>query len=195
MGLASIRTEAEGCQCCSLARSRNKVVFGGVDGYRTCRNRSDQELVGEPMRPHLLAGDVKAAAAPRIAPPEPVPSSCRSCAPSPRTGFRRTRDAAPTHLGDLLVGTAPQRARPASGVQCRMPASGPRGAQAVCSFGSVPTPQASAPVGPKESQMPGRVALSPPDSAGPSRRAKPSRQGWSQRGVHEPKAGAAWTKR
>jgi uracil-DNA glycosylase family 4 len=45
MELASVRMSAEGCQCCSLARHRNVVVFGGVDGYRDIR--ADLMIVGE----------------------------------------------------------------------------------------------------------------------------------------------------
>jgi DNA polymerase len=36
---------AEGCQRCPLARTRDKVVFGGVDGYRGIR--ADLMIVGE----------------------------------------------------------------------------------------------------------------------------------------------------
>jgi len=45
MGLASVRMSAEGCQRCPLARTRDKVVFGGVDGYRGIR--ADLMIVGE----------------------------------------------------------------------------------------------------------------------------------------------------
>jgi DNA polymerase len=45
MELASVRMSAEGCQRCSLARSRNVVVFGGVDGYRDIE--ADLMIVGE----------------------------------------------------------------------------------------------------------------------------------------------------
>jgi uracil-DNA glycosylase family 4 len=45
MELVSVRMSAEGCQCCPLARSRNVVVFGGVDGYRDIR--ADLMIVGE----------------------------------------------------------------------------------------------------------------------------------------------------
>ena len=43
--LASVRLSAEGCQCCPLARTRDKVVFGGVDGYRDIR--AELMIVGE----------------------------------------------------------------------------------------------------------------------------------------------------
>jgi len=45
MGLASVRMSAEDCQRCPLARTRDKVVFGGVDGYRGIR--ADLMIVGE----------------------------------------------------------------------------------------------------------------------------------------------------
>ena len=43
--LASVRMSAEGCQRCPLASTRDKVVFGGVDGYRDIR--ADLMIVGE----------------------------------------------------------------------------------------------------------------------------------------------------
>jgi DNA polymerase len=45
MELAAVRMSAEGCQRCPLARTRDKVVFGGVDGYRDIR--ADLMIVGE----------------------------------------------------------------------------------------------------------------------------------------------------
>jgi DNA polymerase len=45
MELALVRMSAEGCQRCPLARSRNRVVFGGVDGYRDIE--ADLMIVGE----------------------------------------------------------------------------------------------------------------------------------------------------
>ena len=45
MGLATVRMSAEDCQRCPLARTRDKVVFGGVDGYRDIR--ADLMIVGE----------------------------------------------------------------------------------------------------------------------------------------------------
>jgi uracil-DNA glycosylase family 4 len=43
--LAWVRMSAEGCQGCPLAGTRDKVVFGGVDGYRDIR--ADLMIVGE----------------------------------------------------------------------------------------------------------------------------------------------------
>ena len=42
---ASVRMSAEGCQCCPLACTRDKVVLGGVDGYRDIG--ADLMIVGE----------------------------------------------------------------------------------------------------------------------------------------------------
>jgi uracil-DNA glycosylase len=43
--LAWVRMSAEGCQCCPLSLTRDKVVFGGVDGFRDIR--ADLMIVGE----------------------------------------------------------------------------------------------------------------------------------------------------
>src|SRR5450759_2973906 len=45
MKLASVRLSAEGCQRCPLARTHNRVVFGGVDGCRDIA--ADLMIVGE----------------------------------------------------------------------------------------------------------------------------------------------------
>lgn len=45
MKLVSVRLSAEGCHRCPLARTHNRVVFGGVDGYRDIR--ADLMIVGE----------------------------------------------------------------------------------------------------------------------------------------------------
>jgi uracil-DNA glycosylase family 4 len=45
MEIVSVRMSAEGCQLCPLARTRDKVVFGGVDGYRDIA--ADLMIVGE----------------------------------------------------------------------------------------------------------------------------------------------------
>ena len=44
-GLVDIRLQAEVCQRCPLAHTRNKVVFGGTSGYRDIR--ADLMIVGE----------------------------------------------------------------------------------------------------------------------------------------------------